>query len=150
MSHGLGHVPETQQYDISSLVFRARRPFHPARLWALLMEPQQQQQQQQEQEHSAGQQVQQEAQQQAAQQQQERQGQLDNGSASAVQHSTGSCTLPPGLLRAKGFLWMASMPQVGAVPGPSPSCMLCCCRTGPESLLHHCAGLHMAQGHACK
>ena len=32
------HVPETEEYGISSLVFRADRPFHPGRLWRLVAE----------------------------------------------------------------------------------------------------------------
>jgi G3E family GTPase len=32
------HVPKTEQYGISSLVFRASRPFHPGRLWRLVTE----------------------------------------------------------------------------------------------------------------
>lgn len=32
------HVPETEGYGITSLVFRAERPFHPGRLWELVGE----------------------------------------------------------------------------------------------------------------
>jgi G3E family GTPase len=32
------HVPETEEYGISSTVFRSGRPFHPERLWAFVTE----------------------------------------------------------------------------------------------------------------
>jgi len=57
------HVPETEEYGISSIVFRDHRPFHPQRLWDLLA------------------------------------GGLDDF----------------GVVRSKGFLWLASRPDVQAL-----------------------------------
>jgi G3E family GTPase len=35
---GIAHTPETEEYGISSFVFRDQRPFHPVRFWAYLSE----------------------------------------------------------------------------------------------------------------
>ncbi|MFI6066679.1 GTP-binding protein [Micromonospora sp. NPDC051227] len=68
-----GHVPETEEYGISSIVFRDHRPMHPQRLWDLLA------------------------------------GGLDVF----------------GVVRSKGFLWLASRPGVQALwsqAGPTGRC----------------------------
>lgn len=36
--NGKGHTPETEEYGISSFVFRDKRPFHPERFWEYLSE----------------------------------------------------------------------------------------------------------------
>ena len=36
--NGKGHTPETEEYGITSFVFRDRRPFHPVRFWNYLNE----------------------------------------------------------------------------------------------------------------
>ena len=107
------HASEEEEYGISSISFTARRPFHPTRLWQLVWGSCPVHTQVQHsgtstipstcQEHSCGR-------------------SFVAGEAQLVASTTdrpgdpalvpGASSLPPGLLRAKGFFWVAGLPQV--------------------------------------
>lgn len=102
--HEEEHVPETEAYDLRSVVFEAPRPFHPQRGWALL----------QALAHAA--------QDSGSGSSSGRGGGVGRGAAGAPGGSDAEAareaeararlTGVPPLLRAKGILWVASMPDV--------------------------------------
>ncbi|KXZ53928.1 hypothetical protein GPECTOR_6g846 [Gonium pectorale] len=97
---GADRAHEEDEYGIGSYEFRSRRPFHPARLWALLQ--------------ALAMQEEEEVQQREAVQEDEAGG----VTAGELRGGGTGGTLPPELphppprlLRAKGLFWIASLPQ---------------------------------------
>ena len=107
------HASEEEEYGISSISFAARRPFHPTRLWQLVWGscPVHTQIQ-----HPGTSTIPSICQQPSCGRS------LGKGEAQLVASTTdrpgfhalvpGTSSLPPGLLRAKGFFWVAGLPQV--------------------------------------
>ena len=106
--------PETLEYGIGTFVYSARRPFHPKRLWDLVCEPfcvlQNAMEEEEEEDSEEGEKMDEdkmrEEQLEAMRKEKE---ELDLPSRAAFKRAS---PVWKGLLRSKGFVWLATRPHV--------------------------------------
>ena len=118
LGEGYVHQPESEEYGIASLVYRARRPFHPARLHTfidrhfVLQEPEWVVEQEEEEEEEEETEAEEEAAEGEGAEEEEHQPPPVVSAAEAQQRQARLAATYGQLLRSKGFVWLATRPDL--------------------------------------